>query len=59
MTKTIDAVFFDMLHMSFCFCGAFAGILHGSASLKTLPLGRKRVRIRIVLFGELQGRVGP
>jgi hypothetical protein len=37
----------------------FAGILHGSASLKTSPPGRKRVRARIILFGELQGRVGP
>jgi hypothetical protein len=39
--------------------GIFAGILHGSASLKTSPLGRKRVQAGIVLFGELQGRVGP
>jgi hypothetical protein len=39
--------------------GIFAGILHGSASLKTSPPGRKRVRAGIVLFGGLQGRVGP
>jgi hypothetical protein len=37
----------------------FACILHGSASLKTSPPGRKRVRARIKLFGELQGRAGP
>jgi hypothetical protein len=44
MSKTVDAVFFDMLYLSFCFfVGAFVGILHGSASLKTSPLGRKRV----------------
>jgi hypothetical protein len=39
--------------------GVFASILHGSASLKTSPPGRKRVRAGITLFGELQGRVGP
>jgi hypothetical protein len=34
MPKTVDAVYFDMLYLSFC--GVFfAGILHGSASLKT------------------------
>jgi hypothetical protein len=43
MPKTVDAVFFDMLHFSFC-GGIFAGILHGSTSLKTSPPGRKRVR---------------
>jgi hypothetical protein len=37
----------------------FAGILHGSTSLKTSPPRRKRVWAGIVLFGELQGRVGP
>jgi hypothetical protein len=37
----------------------FAGILHGSASLKTSPPGRKRVRAEIIMFGELQGRDGP
>jgi hypothetical protein len=58
MPKTVDAVFFDMLRRSFC-GGIFAGILHGSASLKTSPPGRKRVRAGIVLFGGLQGRVGP
>jgi hypothetical protein len=42
------------------FCGGFfAGILHGSASLKTSPTGRKRVWARIKLFCELQGRAGP
>jgi hypothetical protein len=39
--------------------GIFAGILHGSASLKTSPPGKKRVRAGMILFGELQGRVGP
>ena len=39
--------------------GIFACILHGSASLKTSPLGRKRERAGMILFGELQGRVGP
>jgi hypothetical protein len=34
-------------------------ILHGSASLKTSSPGRKRVRAKIILFGELQGRVSP
>jgi hypothetical protein len=39
--------------------GIFAGILHGSASLKTSPPGRKRVWAIIILFGGLQGHVGP
>jgi hypothetical protein len=39
--------------------GIFAGILHGAASLKTSSPGRKRVRAGIVLFGGLQGRMGP
>jgi hypothetical protein len=38
--------------------GIFAGILHGSASLKTSPPGKKRVRAGMIMFGELQGRVG-
>jgi hypothetical protein len=38
--------------------GIFAGILQGSASLKTSPLGRKRVQAGIVLFGGLQRSVG-
>jgi hypothetical protein len=42
------------------FCGGFfACILHGSASLKISPPGRKRVRARIKLLWELQGRAGP
>jgi hypothetical protein len=57
MLKTVDAVFFDVVVI---FCGGFfACILHGSASLKTSPPGRKRVRAGIKLFGELQGRAGP
>jgi hypothetical protein len=43
----------------FVFAGAFASILHGSASLKTSPPGRKRVRAGTTLFAELQGHVGP
>jgi hypothetical protein len=34
-------------------------ILHGSASLKTPPPGRKRVQAGMILFGEIQGRVSP
>jgi hypothetical protein len=52
--------FFDMMYLSFCFfAGAFAGILHGSASLTTSPPEGKECEPRIVLFGGLQGRVGP
>jgi hypothetical protein len=40
MPKTVDVVFFDMLCLSFC-RGIFAGILHGSAPLKTSPPGGK------------------
>jgi hypothetical protein len=43
MPKTVEAVFFDMLHLSFLW-GIFVDILHGAASLKTSPPGRKRVR---------------
>jgi hypothetical protein len=39
--------------------GILAGILHSFASLKTSPPGRKRVRAGMILFGELQGHVGP
>ena len=39
--------------------GIFACILHGSASLKPSPPGRKRVRAGIIPFGELQWRVSP
>jgi hypothetical protein len=39
--------------------GIFADILHGSASLKTSPPRRKRVWAGIILFDELQGRMGP
>ena len=58
MPKTVDAIFFDMLCLSFC-GGFLAGILHGSASLKTSPPGRKRVCAGMILFGELQGRISP
>jgi hypothetical protein len=34
-------------------------ILHGSASLKTSPPGRKRVWAGLKLFCGLQGRSGP
>jgi hypothetical protein len=62
MPKTVDAVFFrhavsDILF--FFFAGDFAGILHGSALLKTSPSGGKECGPRIVLFDVLQGRVGP
>jgi hypothetical protein len=40
MPKIVDAVFLNMLRLSFL-RGIFAGILHGSASLKTSPLGGK------------------
>jgi hypothetical protein len=44
MLKTVDAVFFRHAVSEFLFSArAFAGILHGSASLKTSPPGRKRV----------------
>jgi hypothetical protein len=44
MPKTVDAVFFRHVVYEFLFfAGAFLGILHGSASLKTSPPGRKRV----------------
>jgi hypothetical protein len=57
MPKTFDAVFFDIVLIFFA--GIFACILHGSASLKTSPPGRKRVRAGIILFGGLQGHVNP
>jgi hypothetical protein len=41
------------------FAGDFCRYIKGSASLKTSTPGRKRVWARIILFGELQGRVGP
>jgi hypothetical protein len=42
MSKTVEAVFFDMVALGFfVFAGAFVGILHGSASLKTSPPGGK------------------
>jgi hypothetical protein len=59
MPKTVDAVFFRHAVSEFLFfAGAFAGILHGSALLKTSPPGGKQCGPRIVLFGGLQGRVG-
>jgi hypothetical protein len=51
--------FFNTLRLCFCFCGGFAGVLHGSGSLKTSPPGRKRVWAEIILFDGLQGRAGP
>jgi hypothetical protein len=56
MLKTVDAVFFDVSQL---LRGIFVGILHGPASLKTSPPGRKRVRARMIMFGYLQGRDGP
>ena len=52
-TPPVDAVFFDVVVI---FCeGFFACILHGSASLKTSPPGRKRVWAEITLFDEYKG----
>jgi hypothetical protein len=57
MPQTVDAVFFDI---GLVFLrGIFACILHGAASLKTSPPGRKRVRARIIMLSDLQGRDGP
>jgi hypothetical protein len=54
MLKTVEAVFFDMVALEFLFfAGAFTGVLHGSASLKTSPPGRKRVWAGTTLFAEL------
>jgi hypothetical protein len=45
MLKAIEAVFFDMVTLEFLFLrGLFAGILHGSASLKTSPPGGKECK---------------
>jgi hypothetical protein len=57
MPKTVDAVFFDMLHLSFC--GGFLQVYYILRLVKNLTPGRKRVLVRIILFGGLQGRVGP
>jgi hypothetical protein len=57
MSKTIDAVFFDMLYLSFA--GDFCRYITWLRLVKNLTPGRKRLRARIVLFGELHERVGP
>jgi hypothetical protein len=61
MSKTVDAVLLRHVvsEILFFFAWAFVGILHGSASLKTSPPGGKECGLRIVLFGVLQGHVGP
>jgi hypothetical protein len=59
MLKTVDAVFFDTLCLSFCFCGGFCRYITWVCLVKNLTPGRKRVRAGTVLFGELQGCVGP
>jgi hypothetical protein len=59
MPKTVDAVFFYMLYLSFCFCGGFCRYITWLRLVKNLTPGRKRVRVGIVLFGGLQGHVGP
>jgi hypothetical protein len=59
MPKTVDAFFFDTLRLSFCFCGGFFRYITWLRLVKNLTPGRKRVRAGIVLFGGLQGRVGP
>ena len=56
MTKTVDAVFFDIVLI---FCGGFLRVYYmAPLHLKPHPR-RKRVRAGIKLFGELQGRVSP
>jgi hypothetical protein len=58
MPKTIDAVFFDILCLSFC--GEFLRVyITWLRLIKNLTPGRKRVRAEMILFGELQGRVSP
>jgi hypothetical protein len=59
MPKTVDAVFFDMLRLSFSFCGGFCRCITWLRLVKILTSGRKRVWAGIILFGGLQGRVGP
>jgi hypothetical protein len=55
MPKTVDAVFFDILCLSFC--GGFCGYITWLRLIKNLTPGRKRVWAGMILFGELQGRV--
>jgi hypothetical protein len=51
MSKAIIAVFFDTGNDVWSLLrGFFVGILHGVASLKTSPPGRKRVRSRITVW---------
>jgi hypothetical protein len=57
MPKTVDAVFFDILCLSFC--GDFCGYITWLRLIKNLTPGRKRVRAGMILFGELQGCVSP
>jgi hypothetical protein len=59
MPKTVDAVFFDTLGLSFCYCGGFCRYITWLRLVKNLTPGRKRVRARTILFGGLQGRVSP
>jgi hypothetical protein len=56
MPKTVDAVFFDI---ALIFAGDFRVYITWLRLIKNLTPGRKRVRARIKLFGELQGRVSP
>jgi hypothetical protein len=58
MPKTVDAVFFDILCLSFC--GEFLRVyITWLRLIKNHTPGRKRVRAEMILFGELQGRVSP
>jgi hypothetical protein len=59
MPKTVDAVFFDTLRLSFCFCGGFCWYITWLCLVKNLTPGRKRVQVGLTLFGGLLGRVGP
>jgi hypothetical protein len=36
MPKTVDAVFLDMLHLSFCFCGGFCRFITWLRLVKNL-----------------------
>ena len=54
MPKTVDAVFFDI---GLVFAGDFCLYITWLRLIKNLTPGRKRVQARMILFGELQGRV--
>jgi hypothetical protein len=43
MPKTVDAVFFDMLHLSFCFCGGFCRYITWLRLVKNLTPRRNSI----------------